>query len=163
MSQSCCPPRGLRGKKTVLDLYCGVGPISLFLAGASRLVWGVNENSLAIATARQNARINGIHNCRFFAGDITDKIRQARRTLPHIDLVVVNPPRKGIQPEAMESLLSLNASKMTYVSCDPRTLARDLERLALNGYRTVRLQPFDMFPQTDQVETLAILEKTAAP
>jgi 23S rRNA (uracil1939-C5)-methyltransferase len=150
----------LSGQETVLDLYCGVGPISLYLATAARLVWGVDENDLSISAAKQNARINGFHNCRFFTGDVVEKIREARRSLPRIDRVVLNPTRKGVAPEAMEALLSLEAPRMVYVSCDPDTLARDLDRMAGAGYRPLQVKPFDMFPQTDEVETVAILERS---
>lgn len=152
---------GLSGEETVLDLYCGVGPISLYLATASRQVWGVEENPLAIATAKQNARINGFHNCRFLVGDVAEKVHEARQALSPIDRLVVNPPRKGIRPEAMEAILSLKAPRMIYVSCDPATLARDLNDVAKRGYRLVKVQPFDMLPQTDGVETVALLEKVS--
>lgn len=149
----------LEGQERVLDLYCGVGPLSLYLAAASSSVWGVDENPLSIATAKQNARMNGFHNCRFFVGDVAEKVEEAKGELSQIDLIAVNPPRKGIQPGAMEAVLTVGASKVIYVSCDPVTLARDLDRLAKDGYRPLAIQPFDMFPQTDEVETVALLEK----
>ena len=149
----------LSGKEIVLDLYCGVGPISLYLAPAAQLIWGVDENSLSIATAKQNARMNGINNCRFFEGNVAEKAAEAKRRLPQIDLVILNPPRKGVQPDAMAALFSLQPARIIYVSCEPATLARDLDRLAGNGYRALTVQPFDMFPQTAEVETVALLEK----
>ncbi len=150
----------LKSVETVLDLYCGVGPISLYLAGAARLVWGVDENALAIDTAKQNARRNGISNCRFFEGDVAEKLGEAKKTLGEIDLVVLNPPRKGVQPAAMEATIAVNAPKLIYVSCNPNSLARDLGKLVGQNYRLRRLQPFDMFPQTEQVETVVLLEKS---
>ena len=150
---------GLKGEETVLDLYCGVGPISLYLAGNARLVWGIDDNALAIDTAKQNARRNGISNCRFFEGDVAEKLAEAKKTLGEIDLVVLNPPRKGVQPAAMEATLAVNAPKLIYVSCNPNSLARDLDKLVGQDYRIRRLQPFDMFPQTEQVETVVLLEK----
>ncbi|MBI4529794.1 MAG: 23S rRNA (uracil(1939)-C(5))-methyltransferase RlmD [Deltaproteobacteria bacterium] len=149
----------LNGEETVLDLFCGVGPISLYLAASARLVWGTDENPLAIATAKQNARMNGFHNCRFVEGDVSEILNHSRLNLPKIDLAVLNPPRKGIQPAAMDALISLQVPRMIYVSCDPVTLARDLDRLAGRGYQPLRIQPFDMFPQTEQVETVTLLEK----
>jgi 23S rRNA (uracil-5-)-methyltransferase RumA len=147
----------LGGEETVLDLFCGVGPISLYLAGAARLVWGVDENRLSISAAKQNARINGIGNSRFFAGSVLETVEEAARTLGRVDRLVINPPRKGVAPEALDALLSLNAARIVYVSCDPDTLARDMSRLAGAGYRPLKVQPFDMFPQTEEVETAALL------
>ncbi len=150
----------LKSIETVLDLYCGVGPISLYLAGSARLVWGVDDNALAIDTAKQNGRRNGISNCRFFEGDVAEKLAEAKKTLGEIDLVVLNPPRKGVQPAAMEATIAVNAPKLIYVSCNPNSLARDLDKLVGQHYRIRRLQPFDMFPQTEQVETVVLLEKS---
>jgi 23S rRNA (uracil1939-C5)-methyltransferase len=150
----------LKSIETVLDLYCGVGPISLYLAGSARLVWGIDDNALSIDTAKQNARRNGISNCRFFEGDAAEKLAEAKKTLGEIDLIVLNPPRKGVQPAAMEATLAVHAPKLIYVSCNPNSLARDLDKLVGQNYRVRRLQPFDMFPQTEQVETVVLLEKS---
>jgi 23S rRNA (uracil1939-C5)-methyltransferase len=149
----------LTGKENVLDLYCGVGPTSLYLARTARVVWGIDESSLSIDTAKQNARRNGISNCRFLAGDVAEKIAEAYRTLGCVDSIVLNPPRKGVQAEAMESILAVNAPKIIYVSCEPNSLARDLDKLINQSYRIRRLQPFDMFPQTEQVENVVLLGK----
>jgi 23S rRNA (uracil1939-C5)-methyltransferase len=147
----------LNGDEIVLDIYCGVGPIALNLAASAQLVWAADDSALAIATAKQNARMNGVANCRFFAADAAEKIAEAKRTLPRVDLVVVNPPRKGLQPEATAALLDLHTPRVIYVSCNPETLARDLDKFHASGYRVAALQPFDMFPQTDQVETVCLL------
>jgi 23S rRNA (uracil1939-C5)-methyltransferase len=149
----------LTGKEIVLDLYCGVGPISLHIAPAAELVWGVDESSLAIATAKQNARMNGVSNCRFFDEAVAAKLEEAKQVFPRVDLVVVNPPRKGVQRDAMAALLALLPPRIIYVSCEPATLARDLDLFSQNGYRVIGLQPFDMFPQTENVETVALVEK----
>jgi 23S rRNA (uracil1939-C5)-methyltransferase len=150
----------LSGRENVLDLYCGVGPISASLARSAHLVWGIDESSLSIDTAKQNARRNGIGNCRFVEGDVREGVAEAKASLGRIDRIVLNPPRKGIQPAAMEAVLAVNARKIIYVSCEPNSLARDLDRLVNQGYWTVRLQPLDMFPQTEQVENVVLLEKT---
>jgi 23S rRNA (uracil-5-)-methyltransferase RumA len=149
----------LTGKEIVLDLYCGVGPISLHLAAAAELIWGVDESSLAIATAKQNARMNGVNNCRFFEGNVAEKLEEAKRVFPQVDLAIVNPPRKGLQPDAVAALLSLSPPRIIYVSCEPATLARDLDKLTENHYRVIALQPFDMLPQTEDVETVALIER----
>jgi 23S rRNA (uracil1939-C5)-methyltransferase len=149
----------LTGKENVLDLYCGVGPTSLYLARTARVVWGIDESSLSIDTAKQNARRNGFSNCRFVAGDVREKITEAQKTLGRIDSIALNPPRKGVQPASMEAILAVNAPKIIYISCEPNSLARDLDKLVNLGYRILRVQPFDMFPQTEQVENVVLLEK----
>jgi 23S rRNA (uracil-5-)-methyltransferase RumA len=148
---------GLTGQDTALDLYCGVGPISLTLAPSARLVCGIDDNSLAIDAAKQNARRNGVGNCRFFCGEVAATITTAKRSLERVDCAVVNPPRKGIQPAALNALLELQTPRMVYVSCEPASLARDLDQWVQHGYQVRRLQCFDMFPQTEQVETVALL------
>lgn len=149
----------LTGRENVLDLYCGVGPTSLYLARTARVVWGIDESSLSIDTAKQNARRNGFSNCRFLAGDVGEKIAEAHSTLGRVDNIVLNPPRKGVLPPAMEAILAANAPRIIYVSCEPNSLARDLDKLVNQGYRILQLQPFDMFPQTEQVENIVLLEK----
>ena len=152
----------LKGGETVLDLYCGVGPISLYLAVAARQVWAVDDSELSISTAKQNARRNGRGNCRFIAGDVATTLTQLTKDLPRIDLMVLNPPRKGIKAAALEAVLASGAPRIIYVSCEPRSLARDLDRLVAANYRVEQIQPFDMFPQTEEVETLVLLRKNDA-
>jgi len=149
----------LTGEENILDLYCGVGPISLNLAHGARQVWGIDENEAGIVTAKQNARRNGVGNCRFFAGDAAAKIHDLRGQLPALDLIVVNPPRKGLQSAAFATVLELSASKLIYVSCDPTSLARDLDKLVGAGFKIRSVQPFDMFPQTAEVENVVLLEQ----
>jgi 23S rRNA (uracil1939-C5)-methyltransferase len=148
---------GSAGRETLLDLYCGVGPISLTLAQRAHLVWGIDDSKVAIDAAKQNARRNGIGNCRFFSGDVTRSIAAAKSSLERIDCVVANPPRKGMQPAALDALAQLQTPRIVYVSCEPASLARDLDQLAHRGYRVKLVRCFDMFPQTDQVETAALL------
>ena len=152
----------LKGGETVLDLYCGVGPISLYLAVAARQVWAVDDSELSITTAKQNARRNGRGNCRFIAGDVATTLTQLTKDLLRIDLMVLNPPRKGIKAAALEAVLAAGAPRIIYVSCEPRSLARDLDRLVAANYRVEQIQPFDMFPQTEEVETLVLLRKNDA-
>jgi 23S rRNA (uracil-5-)-methyltransferase RumA len=149
----------LTGKENVLDLYCGVGPISLNLAHGAHQVWGIDDNEAGIISAKQNARRNGVGNCRFFAGDAAAKIDELRGQLATLDLVVVNPPRKGLQEAALAAVLDLSATKLIYVSCEPTSLARDLDKLIAGGYRIRSVQPFDMFPQTAEVENVALLQR----
>jgi 23S rRNA (uracil1939-C5)-methyltransferase len=152
----------LKGGETVFDLYCGVGPIALYLAVAARQVWAVDDSELSITTAKQNARRNGRGNCRFIAGDVATTLTQLTKDLPRIDLMVLNPPRKGIKAAALEAVLAAGAPRIIYVSCEPRSLARDLDRLVAANYRVEQIQPFDMFPQTEEVETLVLLRKNDA-
>jgi len=149
----------LSGDETVLDLYCGVGPISLYLAAAARQVWAVDDSELSIATAKQNARRNGRGNCRFIAGDVATTLKQLKQNLSKIDLMVLNPPRKGVQAAAMASILAADAPRIIYVSCEPRSLARDLDKIVAANYQVAQIQPFDMFPQTEEVETVVLLVK----
>jgi len=149
----------LTGTESVVDLYCGVGAIALHLAAAAKQVWGVDDSESSVAAAVQNSRRNGISNCRFVAGDVGTKLEEARQKLGPIDLIIVNPPRKGLQPAALDALLVAKIARLIYVSCDPETLARDLNRLLEAGYVVRQLQPFDMFPQTTEVETLTLLAR----
>jgi 23S rRNA (uracil1939-C5)-methyltransferase len=149
----------LTGDENVLDLYCGVGPIALNLAQGARQVWGIDDNEAGIVTAKQNARRNGVGNCRFFAGDAAAKIGELRGQLTALDLIVVNPPRKGLQAAALAAVLELSAATLIYVSCEPASLARDLEKLVGAGYGIKTVQPFDMFPQTAEVENVVLLQR----
>jgi len=150
---------GSKGEETVLDLYCGVGPIAFYLAPTVRQVWGIDESESSVHAAKQNARRNGVSNCRFLAGDVAEKIREIKATVGRIDLIALNPPRKGVQPAAMAALLEIGAPRLVYVSCEPKSLARDLNRLVEANYRIAEIQPFDMLPQTDEVENVVLLVK----
>jgi 23S rRNA (uracil1939-C5)-methyltransferase len=152
---------GLTGKEIAFDLYCGIGPISLFLASQAQLVIGIDDNVSAINVAKQNARRNGYQNCRFFAGDTAEKLRETAAAVPRVDVIVVNPPRKGLSLDAFAAVLMTKAPRIIYISCDPTTLARDLDRFSPEGYHVQKVQPFDMFPQTDKVEMVALLERAA--
>ena len=147
----------LSGEEIALDLYCGIGPIAVHLAGQAKLVVGIDDNPSAINAAKENARRNGYHNTRFFSGDTAEKLQETTSNLAHLDVIVVNPPRKGLTSIAFTAVLAAHAPRLIYVSCDPTTMARDLDRFVQEGYAVQHLQPFDMFPQTDQVETVALL------
>ncbi|HWO42775.1 MAG TPA: 23S rRNA (uracil(1939)-C(5))-methyltransferase RlmD, partial [Candidatus Eisenbacteria bacterium] len=151
---------GLRGEETVVDLYCGVGPVALYAAPGARLVYAIDDHERSVAAAKQNARSNGIGNCRFFAGEIAAELERIRRSAGPIDVCILNPPRKGAHSGALQALLDAAPRRIVYISCDPGSLTRDLEHAVGRGYRLVRLRPFDMFPQTDQVETVAQLNRS---
>ena len=146
-----------------LDLYCGIGPVALYLAGRANLVVGIDENTRAIRVAKENARRNGYHNTRFFADSAARKLRETASQLARIDCIVVTPPRKGLDAQALAALETVAAPRLAYVSGEPLSLARDLNRLGQAGYRVAKVQPFDMFPQTDKVETLVLLEQFRVP
>jgi len=153
---------GLCGRETVVDVYCGVGGISLFLAGSAKEVIGFEAVETAVADAERNARLNGIRNCRFGAGDAAELLEELREEGRKVDLLVLNPPRKGCEERVLRSVAALAPARVVYVSCSPQTLARDLDILAGLGYRTERIQPVDMFPQTPHVENVALLVKEAS-
>ncbi len=144
----------LQGDETVLDAYCGVGTLSLVLARQARRVVGVECVPAAIEDARENAQRNRIENVQFTCARAEEYIAR----LQHVDVVVLNPPRKGCDQILLERLAILRPRTIVYISCDPATLARDLRFLSMSGYQVETVQPFDMFPQTAHVETLVRLK-----
>ncbi len=143
--------------EVLLDIYCGVGIFGLSLADEVRRVIGIEDSESAVADARFNSQ--GIDNVQFLQG-------QAEELLPdleeRVDMVILDPPRRGCHTKALTALLELAPSKITYVSCDPATLARDVRRLVQGGYELVEVQPVDMFPQTSHTEAVALLHVTSA-
>lgn len=150
---------GLDGNQTVLDLYCGIGSIALTLSSSAKQVLGIEVNPEAVADARRNARLNNVRNCRFEAGDVRELMAELVEDQESIDLVVLNPPRKGCEREVLQQVAALQPARIVYVSCSPQTLARDLDLLAGMDYRCREVQPVDMFPQTPHVENVVLLEK----
>ncbi len=150
---------GLNGSETILDLYCGIGGISLFLAEGARNVIGVEVVEEAVADATMNARINGIKNCQFEAGDVADLLDEMIGDNLSVDVAVLNPPRKGCDQNVLERVSALGPKSIIYVSCSPQSLARDLDILHKLGYLCSEIQPVDMFPQTVHVENVARLVK----
>jgi 23S rRNA (uracil1939-C5)-methyltransferase len=141
------------GNESVLDAYCGVGTLSLVVAKHVQEVVGIEFVADAIADAQENAQRNHIQNARFIAGLAEEKVAE----LGKIDVAILNPPRKGCERSLLEALSEKRPQKILYVSCDPATLARDLQILVQKGYQLRPLQPFDMFPQTMHVECVAAL------
>lgn len=177
---------GLTGEETVWDLYCGIGTISLFLAGSAKKVYGVELISQAIEDARENAVRNGIQNAEFFVGRAeevlpafyngesicsqteadgskgrTGKMPEASASsdMLHPDVIVVDPPRKGCDPLCLDTILKMQPERVVYVSCDSATLARDLKILCEGGYEVRRIRAVDQFAQTGHVETVCLLER----
>ncbi|MBQ7476099.1 MAG: 23S rRNA (uracil(1939)-C(5))-methyltransferase RlmD [Selenomonadaceae bacterium] len=149
----------LTGKEIVIDAYCGIGTITLFLAKSARKVYGIEIVPTAIDDAKKNARENKIHNAEFFAGDAVQIIPRLYREGVHADVVIVDPPRAGCDKKVLETFAAMNPSKIIYVSCNPATLARDLAILFELGYTTKKIQPVDMFPYSSHVESVSLLVK----
>lgn len=141
----------------VTDLYCGVGALTFFLATRARTVFGIEESPVAVPDAKANVRLNGFHNVRFQCAAAADGLAELAQRLPRIDVVTLNPPRKGADAATRSAILAASPRRIVYVSCDPRTLAHDLDWFAEHGYRTERLQPYDMLPQTEHIECVATL------
>jgi len=147
----------LTGNENVIDAYCGIGSISLFLARQAGHVYGVEIVPEAIEDARRNAALNGIENADFEAGAAEIVIPRWRKEGITPDVIVVDPPRKGCDPALLETILAMQPQRVVYVSCNPSTLARDLRVLEDGGYKTVEVQPVDMFPHTSHVESCVLL------
>ena len=143
------------GKKT-FDLYCGTGTISQMLALKAKEVLGIELVEEAVGAARENAALNGLDNCRFIAGDVF-KILNEVSDKP--DVIVVDPPRVGIQPKALDKIISYGVKEIIYISCNPKTLAENLRYLDYYGYKCRYLKPFDNFPMTKHTECIALLSK----
>ncbi|MDA8442773.1 MAG: 23S rRNA (uracil(1939)-C(5))-methyltransferase RlmD [Peptococcaceae bacterium] len=144
----------LQGQEVVLDAYCGIGTITLALAQQARWVIGVEVAPEAIADARANATANKIPNVEFHAATAEELLPQLAAQKLKVDVVVVDPPRKGCEREVLDAIGKLGPKRLVYVSCDPATLARDLGVMQELGYVTVGVQPVDMFPWTAHVETI---------
>jgi 23S rRNA (uracil1939-C5)-methyltransferase len=151
---------GLSGRERVLDLFCGIGTIALVLALDAREVWGVEIVEEAVADAIENARLNGVDNASFFAGDVRLALRPLLEKSGRPDVVVLDPPRAGLSQKVVRRVLETGAKRIVYVSCNPTTLAPNARQLADAGYELKTVRPVDMFPQTPHIECVALLERT---
>ena len=157
----------LKADDVLLDLYCGVGSIGLTTARHVSKVIGIEEVGEAVHFAIDAARANGIRNAEFQVGKVEERLPRLIKHLQREGVssarisLAVNPPRKGIHRRCVDVILETQPSRIAYLSCSPVTLVRDTKLLAEGGYRLQRVELFDMFPQTDQVETLVVLERTA--
>ena len=152
----------LSGTETVLDLYCGIGSISLTLARQAKQVIGAELVPQAVEDAKENARRNQIANATFLCGDAGTVARQLAAQNLRPQVICVDPPRKGLLPEVPEILVGMDPERIVYVSCDPATLARDLARFSAFGYRAARAQCVDLFPRTAHIETVVSLNRRDA-
>jgi 23S rRNA (uracil1939-C5)-methyltransferase len=150
----------LTGRERALDLFCGIGTIALLLALDSAEVWGVELIEEAVADAIKNAKLNGVDNARFFAGDVRLVMRELLEKSGSPDVVVVDPPRAGLSQKVVRRIIEADAQRIVYVSCNPTTLAPNGRQLVEDGgYELRTVRPVDMFPQTPHIECVALLER----
>jgi len=149
----------LDNDETVLDAYCGIGSIGLYLAGKARAVHGVEEVSEAVADAEYNCSLNQIKNAKFHCGRVEDLLPSLVRQ-HSFSTIVLDPPRKGVDSASLQVIAEQNIPRILYVSCSPMTLERDVKYLVQQGYKVQSITPFDMFPQTWHIETVVQLKRT---
>ena len=157
----------LTGEETVWDCYCGIGTISLFLAQKAKQVYGLEIVSEAIENAKKNAEKNGLHNTEFYVGAaeevlpkwVEEQKREGKDVGHLVDVVSLDPPRKGCDEACLSAVLELSPKRIVYVSCDPGSLARDMKYLREGGYTLEKWVGIDNFPRTGHVETIALLQK----
>ena len=149
----------LTGTETVLDLYCGIGTITLVLARRAGKAIGAEVIPAAIEDAKANAARNGVTNTEFLCADAGEAAQELARRGLRPDVICVDPPRKGISPEVIDAIAQMSPTRLVYVSCDPATLARDVARLREKGYHLQQAEAADLFPRTGHVETVVLLSK----
>ncbi|MCE5090960.1 23S rRNA (uracil(1939)-C(5))-methyltransferase RlmD [Staphylococcus devriesei] len=152
----------LDGEETVLDTYCGIGTIGLYMAPVAKHVYGVEVVPSAIKDAQQNATLNQLENTTFVCGKAEDVIIEWKQQGIKPDVVMVDPPRKGCDETFLDTLLTLNPKRIVYISCNPSTQQRDAQILATK-YHLKEITPVDMFPQTTHIETVALFERLDNP
>ena len=144
---------------TVFDIYCGIGTISLFLAQKAKKVYGIEIVEEAIKDAKRNAEINNLDNVEFYVGKAEEVVPKMYRQGKRANVVVVDPPRKGCDEKVLDTIVSMEPDRVVYVSCNPSTLARDLNYLDERGYKCLEVQPVDMFPHSVHIENVALIVK----
>ena len=142
--------------KVVFDLYSGTGTIAQMMAPVAKKVIGVEIVEEAVEAAKDNAKLNGLHNCEFIAGDVLKVIDQIEEKP---DLIILDPPRDGIHPKALDKIIAYGVERIVYISCKPTSLARDLEVFLEKGYRMEKAVAVDMFPFTSGIETVCLLAR----
>ncbi|MBO4897155.1 MAG: 23S rRNA (uracil(1939)-C(5))-methyltransferase RlmD [Clostridia bacterium] len=146
--------------KTVLDIYCGIGTISLTCAANADKIIGIEYVKEAAENAKENAALNGMKNAEFYAGDASEVMEKLSKDGIKADAVILDPPRKGCDEKLLKTVADLKPEKILYISCNPATLARDMKYLSSFGYTADTAYPFDMFPQTAHVETIVRLSRS---
>ena len=144
---------------TVFDIYCGIGTISLFLAKKAKKVYGIEIVDEAIKDAKRNAKLNNLDNVEFYVGKAEEVVPKMYKQGKRGNVVVVDPPRKGCDEKVLDTIVSMEPDRVVYVSCNPSTLARDLNYLDERGYKCLEVQPVDMFPHSVHIENVALIVK----
>ncbi len=147
---------GESADKVIFDLYCGTGTIGQIVAPNAKKVIGIELIEEAVKAAKENAKLNGLDNCEFIAGDVAEIIKTVK---DKPDIIILDPPRTGVHPKALDYVIRFNAKEIIYVSCNPKTLVTDLKVLTEKGYQVVKTKVKDMFPNTPHVETVVKLIK----
>lgn len=140
--------------KIIFDLYCGTGTIAQIMADVSKKVIGIEIVEEAVQAAKENAKLNGLENCEFIAGDVLAKVDELK---DKPDLIILDPPREGVHPKAIDKIIKFGAKQIIYVSCKPTSLARDLKIFVEKGYKVEKVRCVDMFPHTPHIETVCLL------
>ncbi len=150
-----------RNYRTVFDLFCGTGTISQAAAKKGGEVIGIELDTAAVSAASENAKLNGLTNCRFIAGDVFEVLsgKSPEKVRETPDIIILDPPRPGVGGKALEKIIDFGVSDIIYISCNPKTMASDLFYMQYYGYKVVYLKPYDNFPFTGHVETVVLLEK----
>jgi 23S rRNA (uracil1939-C5)-methyltransferase len=143
----------------VVDLYCGAGALTFHLAATAKIVVGIEESPVAVIDAKANVRLNGISNARFHHGDVAEVLPRLFEEMGRIDVITLNPPRSGASEQTRAAIIAAAPDRIGYISCDPSTLARDLDWFSAHGYEVTHLRPFDLLPQTEHVECVATLRR----
>lgn len=164
---------GVHSHATIVDAYAGVGTIAIWLSHLAGEMFAIEENEEAVKDGQANAELNGLSNLNFLASKVEDALEELLKNRPEIDLLVLDPPRKGVDARVLQAIKQFGPRNIIYVSCNPATLARDLRileedqgeggedlgELSSYGYKTIRVKPVDLFPQTYHVETVALLNR----
>ena len=148
----------LTGQETIIDAYCGIGTIGLYLSQQAKAIYGVEIVPDAIKDAKLNARLNNFNNAHYEVGKAEEVIKKWQKENINPDIIIVDPPRKGCDKTFLDTVINMKIPKFIYVSCDPATLARDINTLSAH-YNILEIQPVDMFPQTMHVETVVLMSR----
>ena len=146
----------LRSTDTVIDAYCGTGTIGQIAAPNAKKVIGLELIEEAVEAAKENAKLNGLDNCEFIAGDVAETIKKVK-VKP--DIIILDPPRSGVSPKALDYVIKFNAKEIIYVSCNPKTMVDNLETLLAAGYKVEKSTVKDMFPNTPHVECVVLMSR----